>query len=82
MESYLQKGMKILDVGAGGGEMLYLLGKKGCEASGIEPNNGYANYATEQYGVDIQVGFAEDADFNPNTFDAILLFHVLEHMEE
>ncbi len=81
MESYLQKGMKVLDVGAGGGEMLYLLGKKGCEASGVEPNNGYANYATEQYGVDIQVGFAEEADFNPNTFDAILLFHVLEHME-
>jgi len=74
--------MKVLDVGAGGGEMLYLLGKRGCEAIGIEPNDGYANYAIEQYGVDIQVGFSGDVDFNPNTFDAILLFHVLEHMEE
>jgi 2-polyprenyl-3-methyl-5-hydroxy-6-metoxy-1,4-benzoquinol methylase len=82
IESHIQNGCKILDAGAGGGEMLYLLGKKGCEPSGIEPNQGYANHAIEQYGVDIHVGFFEDAIFPPETFDVVLLFHVLEHLEK
>ena len=78
---YISTGDKVLDAGAGGGELVYLLGKKGCKVSGIEPNRGYANHAIEQYDVDIQVGFFEDANFDAGAFDAVLLFHVLEHLE-
>ena len=81
IEPYIQRGSKVLDAGAGGGELVYLLGEKGCGASGIEPNKGYANYAIDQYGVDIHVGFFEDVAFDPVAFDTILLFHVLEHLE-
>ena len=65
-----------MDAGAGGGELLYLLEEKGCEAIGIEPNKGYAKYAIDQYGVDIHVEFFEDVAFDPFAFDSILLFHV------
>ncbi len=81
IEPYIQGGSKVLDAGAGGGELLYLLEEKGCEAIGIEPNKGYANYAIDQYGVDIHVEFFEDVAFDPFAFDSILLFHVLEHLE-
>lgn len=81
IKAYIQIGSGVLDAGAGGGELLYLLEKKGCKAQGIEPNEGYANYAIDQYGVDIHIGFFEDAAFDPVAFDSILLFHVLEHLE-
>lgn len=60
---------------------MYLLKCKGHKAHGIEPNQGYANHAIEQYGVDIQVGCFEDIDFKEKSYDVILLFHVLEHLE-
>lgn len=81
ISSYIQSGDKVLDAGAGGGELVYLLGKKNCQVSGIEPNRGYANHAIEQYDVDIKVGFFEDANFEEESFDIVLLFHVLEHLE-
>src|SRR5262245_58042976 len=37
----------ILDVGAGSGELVYLLRGLGFDASGLEPNEGYARYAKE-----------------------------------
>mgnify|MGYP001168060969 CR=1 FL=1 len=81
IEPYIQRGARVLDAGAGGGELLYLLGERGCEARGIEPNKGYANYAIDQYGVDINVGCFEDVVLDQGVFDTILLFHVLEHLE-
>jgi len=81
LSPYIKKGSKILDAGAGGGELLYLLTKKGHEASGIEANKGYAGYAIDEYALDIRIGCFEDVEFEPETFDVILLFHVLEHLE-
>ena len=82
ISSFVHEGDKVLDAGAGGGELVYLLMKKGCQVSGIEPNHGYANHAIDEYGVNIQVGFFEDANFDEGSFDAVLLFHVLEHLED
>ena len=78
---YLEPGSRVLDVGSGGGEMLYLLRNRGYEAYGIEPNVGYAEHAIAEYGAQIQVGFSGDAAFAPGYFDAICLFHILEHLE-
>src|SRR5215210_3503977 len=35
----------ILDIGAGGGEFVYVMRRLGFDARGIEPNRGYAAYA-------------------------------------
>jgi 2-polyprenyl-3-methyl-5-hydroxy-6-metoxy-1,4-benzoquinol methylase len=71
---------RVLDVGAGGGEFVYLLGRAGFEAVGIEPNLGYADHARGAYGIDIRAGTLEDAAFDPEGFDVITLHHVLEHV--
>ena len=81
LRKYLEPGARVLDVGAGGGEMLYLLMKRGFEAYGIEPNVGYAGHAIAEYGAQIQVGVSGDSVFPPGTFDAVCLFHILEHLE-
>ena len=72
----------LLDVGVGGGEFAYLMKSLGHAVSGIEPNQGYANYAKTQYDLNLQIGFLQDAQFAENSFDVITIWHVLEHTED
>ena len=69
-----------LDVGAGGGEFLYLAKQRGWDAQGIEPNEGYAQSAKEFYDVDIFCGMMNETDYPDKSFDFIRLNHVLEHI--
>lgn len=71
----------VLDVGAGGGEFLYLLRKAGYCAKGIEPNIGYAEYSAREYDLDIWNGFVQDAVFPDDSIDVVTIWHVLEHTE-
>lgn len=69
---------KMLDIGAGGGEVVYLANKIGLDARGIEPNQGYSEFARDNYGITVETKHLDQlAD---EKFDLITLFHVLEHM--
>jgi 2-polyprenyl-3-methyl-5-hydroxy-6-metoxy-1,4-benzoquinol methylase len=74
--------VSILDIGAGGGEFIYLLHTLGYAVKGLEPNRGYAEYAIREYGLDLDVGFVQDADASSGTFRFVTLWHVLEHLED
>lgn len=68
----------VLDIGAGGGEFLYICSQQGLPAvKGIEPNIGYSSYAREELGVDIQQGQLEQLT---GKYDIITMFHVFEHL--
>ncbi len=73
---------RILDVGTGGGEFAYLLKSLGHELQGIEPNKGYGEYSAAEYGLNLQIGFIQDADLPEESFDLITIWHVLEHTED
>ncbi len=75
-------GMRTLDIGAGGGEWVYLMQRLGCVASGIEPNTGYGSFAKDQYGVEVFLGMYQEANFAPGSFDLLSLFQVLEHLAD
>ncbi len=81
LEAHLAGKKKVLEIGSGGGEFSYLLTKKGFDVSAIEPNEGYGNYSKEQYGLNVQIGFAQNLEFNVETFDFITMSHVLEHVD-
>ncbi len=66
----------LLDVGAGGGEFVYLSSKSGFQSQGIEPNIGYSEYAQHEYQAQVITGELEEVI---NTYDIITAFHVLEH---
>lgn len=67
----------LLDVGAGGGEFVYLAERFGFQSQGIEPNIGYSEYAKSEYGCNIMTLELEDVT---STYDIITIFHVLEHL--
>jgi len=81
MRQVLPKDARILDVGAGGGEVVYVLRALGFDASGLEPNEGYARYAAETLGLPVRQGFHQDELVEAQSQDAITMFHMVEHLE-
>lgn len=81
LSSLLATPLTLLDVGVGGGEFAYLMKSLGHQVSGIEPNRGYAEYAKQQYDLNLQLGFVQEVQFPAASFDVITIWHVLEHTE-
>lgn len=82
IKQFLAGKKHVLDVGTGGGEFAYLLKSLGHELQGIEPNKGYAEYSAAAYGLNLQIGFIQDATLPVEHFDLITIWHVLEHTED
>lgn len=78
----LKQGMTLIDVGSGGGEFVSYLNEHDIQAVGIEPNEGFSEYAKTTYHVPIVKGSWETASFEPESVDVITLYHVLEHFRE
>ena len=78
----LKRGDRILDAGAGGGEVVYVLRRFGFEARGLEPDEQYARHAREALGVSVDTGFVQDLSFPPGSFDVVTMYHALEHVED
>ena len=79
---FLKSGDRVLDAGAGGGEVVYVLRKRGFDAMGLEPDERYAKHAREALGVPVETGFVQDRVFSPGRFDVITMYHALEHVED
>lgn len=70
---------RILDVGCGRGNFLRVLSNKGCDCYGVERTEFPDRGPTE--GIHFFKGNLCDLGFEDNFFDAVVLWHVLEHME-
>ena len=79
---YLNAGDRVLDAGAGGGEVVYVLRRFGFDAAGLEPDEQYARHAREALGVPVATGFVQDATFPAGAFDVVTMYHTLEHVED
>jgi 2-polyprenyl-3-methyl-5-hydroxy-6-metoxy-1,4-benzoquinol methylase len=79
LESHLPLSNQVLlDIGAGGGEFVYMAQKRGLQSKGIEPNLGYSTFSKEQYGVEVKTAMLSDVQ--DSSADIVTLFHVFEHM--
>jgi SAM-dependent methyltransferase len=78
----LGEGSRAVDVGSGAGEFVAHLCSKGVDAVGIEPNEGYAQYAQRRYGVQIINSGWEDADIAEASVDIVTVHHVLDHFRD
>jgi methionine biosynthesis protein MetW len=75
------KGGRLLDVGCGDGNFLSLMSKLGWSVCGIEPDPVGVQSAVNR-GLDVRSGSLENAVFEDDSFDAITLNHVIEHVPD
>ena len=71
---------RLLDIGAGRGEMLKAAGEGGWSAVGIEPSASFAEYISRELGAEVRRESLEDCRFESESFDVVLLSGVLEHL--
>jgi SAM-dependent methyltransferase len=73
---------RVLDVGCSTGNFLDIMRQYGWQTHGVEPNPGAAAYAREQLGLPVFNGTLDDARFGADTFDAVTLWDVIEHLPD
>ena len=70
----------LLDVGCGTGEFAHAMQESGWHVEGLEPDGGARAFAKTQYG--LEVSPPEALYELRGTYDAVTLWHVLEHVHE
>lgn len=73
---------KLLDVGCGRGDFLAKMRDLGWEVIGLEPDEQLAELAHRRFNLDVRNGTIEQAHFPDDTFDAITVNHVIEHLPD
>jgi SAM-dependent methyltransferase len=82
LRSLLREGARVLDVGCGAGEFVYLLRRERVDASGLEPGEDYADFARRVLGVPVQTATVDTAVVEPGSHDLVTMFHCLEHVPD
>jgi SAM-dependent methyltransferase len=75
----LRDGARVLDAGAGGGRLVAALRRAGYDASGIEPS---ARSAARAEAAGLPVARESIEEHESSGLDAVVLWHVLEHMDD
>ncbi|MBJ42847.1 MAG: hypothetical protein CMJ80_06125 [Planctomycetaceae bacterium] len=81
VQRYLPQG-HLLEVGPGSGEVLSRFARLGYKVTGVEHSATMSELIRERHGLDIRVGTFEENAFDPDSSDAYLSFHVIEHVTD
>ena len=71
---------RVLDIGCGPGLLLDALRRRGWTAIGIERTSPAAAFARDRLGLDVRVGGWQESGIGAGELDAVILWHVLEHL--
>jgi 2-polyprenyl-3-methyl-5-hydroxy-6-metoxy-1,4-benzoquinol methylase len=81
IERFVPKG-KVLDVGCGRGILPALMRERGWDAQGLEFSEAAAHHARNELGLPVFVGDFIESSYAEASFDAVVLWHVLEHVPD
>lgn len=76
-----QKG-KLLEIGCAMGTFLNELKRVGWDVTGIEPETWTCNITRTKYGINAINSTFEDAGIENESFDVVLMLHVIEHLPD
>jgi SAM-dependent methyltransferase len=82
LETYGERGGRLLDVGCAAGFFMQVGRERGWEVYGVEPASCMAEFARSELGLEVFEGKLREADFQPGFFDAVTLWDVLEHLTD
>jgi len=77
----LSPGSRVLELGAGDGRFVSRLAQAGLDAWGIEPSEGAVQLARAR-GAPVERAAVEELDLEPASLDAVVVWHVLEHLRD
>lgn len=75
-ENYINK---MLDIGCGRGNLLKILKRMGCECYGLERAGFPGDYP--DHDIHFYSGSLQECAFTENFFDGVVIWHVLEHLD-
>lgn len=81
LERYVKAGT-LLDVGAGPGFLVNVARRRGWDASGLELNEWAAEHARTELGVDVRAGELIEQAYPDDSFDAVTLLDIIEHVPD
>jgi 2-polyprenyl-3-methyl-5-hydroxy-6-metoxy-1,4-benzoquinol methylase len=82
LRKLLPRGKALLEVGCHAGVLLDRFRGQGWSVSGVEPDSRAANFARSHYRLDVRASTLEDAGYDPGKFDAVVMLHVIEHLDD
>lgn len=71
---------RLLDVGCGDGSLMARLRDKGWQVEGQETDSSAADFARRKHGLTVHVGLLHSLALPGNSYDAVTLSHVIEHV--
>ncbi len=82
LRALLPRGEALLEVGCHAGVLLDRFRSQGWKVGGVEPDSRAAGFARSHYHLDVKASALEDAGYDPATFDAVVMLHVIEHLDD
>lgn len=80
LQSFATPGHRLLDVGSGSGEFVYLARAAGFQAAGLEPHEGYSEYTRRTFDIPVHTASIDEAMIPPASLDVVTIHHVVEHL--
>lgn len=81
IERHAQRG-RLCDLGCWAGFLVSEAQRRGWDARGVEPSAFASRFARERLGLDVQQGTLGTADLPSESFDAVVLGDVIEHLPD
>jgi SAM-dependent methyltransferase len=81
IKKFKKKGT-LLEIGCAAGYLLKLAQERGFDSYGVEISEDASKFASEKLGLKVKNCVLEDAKFESDFFDAVILINVLEHLPD
>ena len=72
----------VVEIGAYSGLLLENFRRAGWKVLGIEPDGRGVEYARRRFEIDVRQGTLESVHLKPGSVDAVLMLHVIEHVDD
>jgi SAM-dependent methyltransferase len=82
LEALLPRKGALCEIGIYSGVLLGYLRSRGWTVSGIEPDGRAVDYARRLFGLDVHHGTLDTASLDPDSIDAAIMLHVIEHLDD